>query len=253
MIDPNGPADLAPCPFCGAVDEVSFGVSHSKLFDEIRKHHHVECAGCGVMGPSRETDEEALEDWNRRALTATPPPIPSLPTSAEANTVVDGLLRDQYAKEKQGGEAQEGPGGAYWLNQATPEAKAAQHQTMAVAPAPGIREALYRLWLERVGWEHDDSVESAFLGGLDAALHPQPRPMTWTKEKPKELGYFWKRHPSIAISAETVMITRGGKVSMIREAGRNNWPLEELPEDLEWSGPIPEPQEPSAQEGGANG
>lgn len=62
--------ELKPCPFCGAEDEVSFGISHSKLFDEIRTHHHVECAACGVIGPSCETDEEALEGWNRRA---TPP------------------------------------------------------------------------------------------------------------------------------------------------------------------------------------
>lgn len=65
----SGENELKPCPFCGAKDEVGFGISKSKLFDEVRTHHHVECAACGVMGPSCETDEEALEGWNRRATT----------------------------------------------------------------------------------------------------------------------------------------------------------------------------------------
>jgi hypothetical protein len=35
---------------------------------------------------------------------------------------------------------------------------------------PLVRDGLYQEWLERMDWEHDDSIESAFLGGLDAAL-----------------------------------------------------------------------------------
>lgn len=38
-----------------------------------------------------------------------------------------------------------------------------------------VRDGLYQEWLERVDWEHDDSVESAFLGGLDAALRAAQR------------------------------------------------------------------------------
>jgi len=66
----SGENELKPCPFCGAQEEVSFGISHSKLFDETRVHHHVECEECGVMGPSCDTTEEALIGWNRRS---TPP------------------------------------------------------------------------------------------------------------------------------------------------------------------------------------
>jgi len=66
----SGENELKPCPFCGAQEEVSFGISHSNLFDETRVHHHAECESCGVMGPSCDTTEEALIGWNRRS---TPP------------------------------------------------------------------------------------------------------------------------------------------------------------------------------------
>lgn len=54
---------LKPCPFCGGKAEML--VSE---YDDSRKEYLVACAECdGMVERWRETEEEAVEQWNRRA------------------------------------------------------------------------------------------------------------------------------------------------------------------------------------------
>ncbi|EXL09731.1 Lar family restriction alleviation protein [Aquamicrobium defluvii] len=67
-------ADLLSCPFCGkaaqiAPDEIGSGGQHVPPY-------HAGCfrgAGCGIAFTADDPDE-AIEEWNRRALTSTTPP-----------------------------------------------------------------------------------------------------------------------------------------------------------------------------------
>ena len=56
--------------------------------------------------------------------------------------------------------------------------------------------------------------------------------MKWTKEKPTEEGWYWKRDYN------------GIDIVFVRWYARKlcitNW---EIPDDVEWAGPIPEPKE----------
>lgn len=67
MIEPM--IELKPCPFCGAVDEVmtvgEFWAGVIPAGSEIE--HRVGCTDCDIWTPSYDTDEEAIEAWNRRA------------------------------------------------------------------------------------------------------------------------------------------------------------------------------------------
>jgi Lar family restriction alleviation protein len=56
--------ELKPCPFCGSVMKlrlINGGVSDPRKFVECFK-------GCWIEGPRKQTDEEAIAAWNRRAL-----------------------------------------------------------------------------------------------------------------------------------------------------------------------------------------
>jgi len=48
--------ELRPCPFCG-----------SNFVNMNRVGWWVVCENCGAEGPAKETREEALATWNRRA------------------------------------------------------------------------------------------------------------------------------------------------------------------------------------------
>ena len=48
--------ELKPCPFCGGEAKLS---SNGK---------EVVCLGCEALGPFCDTEAEAIEAWNRRAL-----------------------------------------------------------------------------------------------------------------------------------------------------------------------------------------
>ena len=71
---------LKPCPFCGKTDPVGV-FTHSERntgweVDERYDYLSVCCAydngGCGAAGGYRETKEEAIEIWNKRAPLYTP-------------------------------------------------------------------------------------------------------------------------------------------------------------------------------------
>ena len=51
-------AELKPCPFCGGRKLSVHGWSNQ---------YWVECYSCETEGPSGETQDEAIESWNRRA------------------------------------------------------------------------------------------------------------------------------------------------------------------------------------------
>lgn len=69
-----------------------------------------------------------------------------------------------------------------------------------------------------------------------------PQALVWTKEKPTADGYYWKRHPKVSSTTEACQLA-GGTVYLLRAWGRSYWPMEEMPNDHEWAGPIPEPVE----------
>ena len=51
--------ELKPCPFCGGEDFQVVGV--------YGEEYYVDCLTCTTCGPSGETEEEAIEAWNKRA------------------------------------------------------------------------------------------------------------------------------------------------------------------------------------------
>lgn len=53
---------LKPCPFCGGKAEMLINE-----YNDSRKEYLVACAECdGMVERWRETEEEAVEQWNRR-------------------------------------------------------------------------------------------------------------------------------------------------------------------------------------------
>jgi len=65
-------SELKPCPFCGGSDlEITPRKAHDDNDREYAKAVH--CRDCMTVGPHEvgigwcETDEEAVEAWNRRA------------------------------------------------------------------------------------------------------------------------------------------------------------------------------------------
>jgi hypothetical protein len=189
-------------------------------------------------------------------LTSHPEVIP-VGASAWATPIVDRLVA--WA-EKRGLSLEDADIEGWWSN--VPHARSAPKG--ADLPAPGIREAAQAVidWY----WNVDDShqtegkEEIANLEQALAALHPQPRPdnteyveikhnghpMTWTKDEPKTDGWYWLKMP-------------GGDIRVVTEIGildgRPNWKDENnewefIGEGRLWAGPIPEPQEPRAEENG---
>lgn len=61
---------LLPCPFCGQTKTLIF-VPDDDYMVYAAVNCRVECetvlGGCGATGGFRETEEEAIEAWNRRA------------------------------------------------------------------------------------------------------------------------------------------------------------------------------------------
>ena len=55
--------ELKPCPFCGGED--------FQMVSVYGGEYYVDCLTCTACGPSGETEEEAIEAWNRRAKNAT--------------------------------------------------------------------------------------------------------------------------------------------------------------------------------------
>ena len=53
-------AELKPCPFCKSEDV--YLVSETEI-----EYNWVYCKNCEAAGPMKETEEEAIEAWNRRA------------------------------------------------------------------------------------------------------------------------------------------------------------------------------------------
>ena len=53
---------LKPCPFCGGKAEMLISE-----YEDSRKEYLVACTECdGIVERWRETEEEAVEQWNRR-------------------------------------------------------------------------------------------------------------------------------------------------------------------------------------------
>jgi Lar family restriction alleviation protein len=65
--------ELKPCPFCGG-NAVLVKNEHPRLLRPIKNRLcHIECYNCNVMmgydtdyGGQFDTDEEAIETWNKR-------------------------------------------------------------------------------------------------------------------------------------------------------------------------------------------
>lgn len=55
-------ASLRPCPFCGGAEQRVCGV----LMDEGKWSWDVECEGCGQKTKYYESEQAALQAWNRR-------------------------------------------------------------------------------------------------------------------------------------------------------------------------------------------
>jgi Lar family restriction alleviation protein len=51
-------AELKPCPFCSSQNAAPYSV---------KSCHSVLCTACGGEGPEADSEEEAIEAWNRRA------------------------------------------------------------------------------------------------------------------------------------------------------------------------------------------
>jgi Lar family restriction alleviation protein len=60
------PVPLKPCPFCGATDRVI--PWESPNWDYSIYMWEVWCKNCSAEGPRKETEAEAIEAWNRRAV-----------------------------------------------------------------------------------------------------------------------------------------------------------------------------------------
>ena len=52
-------AELKPCPFCGD--------TQLTIINVYGEDYYVHCDTCTTCGPSGETEQEAIEAWNRRA------------------------------------------------------------------------------------------------------------------------------------------------------------------------------------------
>lgn len=51
---------LLPCPFCGGEAVLEHGTEYAPWFE-------VDCPNCDAEGPTRPTEAEAIEAWNRRS------------------------------------------------------------------------------------------------------------------------------------------------------------------------------------------
>ena len=58
--------ELKPCPFCGGEAKIKCGEIVNRYNTAVYRHYHVECMSCGVDTRNFDTDDEAIEAWNRR-------------------------------------------------------------------------------------------------------------------------------------------------------------------------------------------
>lgn len=56
--------DLLPCPFCGNAPAPEV----NRHF--ITRRFFIWCLDCDIAGPERKTEQEAVDAWNSRAVTA---------------------------------------------------------------------------------------------------------------------------------------------------------------------------------------
>ena len=63
--------ELKPCPFCGSKTLFPREVYLGKI---TGKRWYVWCKNCGAFGSSRNTKQESIDAWNRRAMPLTMPP-----------------------------------------------------------------------------------------------------------------------------------------------------------------------------------
>ena len=57
-------AELKPCkcPFCGDIERLIIEKATGGWPDD----YYVHCFGCGAFGPSGNTEQQAIDAWNRR-------------------------------------------------------------------------------------------------------------------------------------------------------------------------------------------
>lgn len=51
-----------PCPFCGNTEKLTL-----KEGELTGYAHWVDCENCNTAGPARDSEESAVEAWNKRA------------------------------------------------------------------------------------------------------------------------------------------------------------------------------------------
>lgn len=84
----NMTENLAPCPFCGSGDVLSFGVSQNQ-----GTAYRVQCLNCGAKGPRVCDDEQAQDAWNSRATTAPKHRPAEVVTGKDRRNIGDALFQ----------------------------------------------------------------------------------------------------------------------------------------------------------------
>jgi Lar family restriction alleviation protein len=59
-------SETLKCPFCGGEAKIKCGEIVNRYNTAVYRHYHVECMSCGVDTRNFDTDDEAIEAWNRR-------------------------------------------------------------------------------------------------------------------------------------------------------------------------------------------
>ena len=75
-------------------------------------------------------------------------------------------------------------------------------------------------------------------------LREAAKPLTWTREKPTEPGWYWCCTPGIADSEEIIQLAKdeSGDLFQTAEYIDEITSISEFNENCEWAGPIPPPQ-----------
>lgn len=59
--------EIKRCPFCNGKANMHYVSASFDDDDMVYEYVAVICVDCGAMGPKCQTEEEAIEMWNRRA------------------------------------------------------------------------------------------------------------------------------------------------------------------------------------------